>query len=68
MANASKKPTVVACPNCGTEQVWDTRNEFRPFCSARCKNNDLVAWANEDHAIPGQPLEDVFSEDLEGNY
>ena len=62
MANASKKPTVVACPNCGTEQVWDT------FCSARCKNNDLVAWANEDHAIPGQPLEDVFSEDLEGGY
>lgn len=68
MSNIAKKPPVVACPNCGTERIWDNRNTFRPFCSARCKNNDLVAWANEDHAIPGQPLEDVFSEDLEGNY
>lgn len=68
MSNIAKKPPVVACPNCGTELIWDSRNTFRPFCSARCKNNDLVAWANEDHAIPGQPLEDVFSEDLNGNY
>jgi endogenous inhibitor of DNA gyrase (YacG/DUF329 family) len=68
MSNVVKKPPVVACPNCGTELIWDSRNIFRPFCAARCKNNDLVAWANEDHTIPGQPLEDVFSEDLDGNY
>ncbi|CAA0096272.1 DNA gyrase inhibitor YacG [Zhongshania aliphaticivorans] len=68
MSYSTTKPPLVPCPNCGTEQIWDSNNTFRPFCSARCKNNDLVAWANEDHAIPGQPLEDVFSEDLDRGY
>ncbi|CAA0083043.1 DNA gyrase inhibitor YacG [Zhongshania aliphaticivorans] len=65
MNTPNTKTSKVPCPNCGTELIWDKQNSFRPFCSANCKNNDLVAWANEEHAIPGEPMEDVFSDDLE---
>ena len=28
------------------------KNTFRPFCSERCKQIDLGAWADEKYAIP----------------
>lgn len=40
------------CPNCRTETVWEG-NPHRPFCSARCKNVDLAAWADEEYRIAG---------------
>jgi len=36
---------------------WSTDNPYRPFCSERCKQIDLGAWADEKFAIPGAPLE-----------
>ena len=30
----------------------------RPFCSARCKNNDLGAWASEAYGVEAKPRED----------
>ena len=27
-------------------------NEFRPFCSERCKLLDFGAWANEEYSFP----------------
>jgi hypothetical protein len=27
-------------------------NEFRPFCSERCKLLDFGAWADGDYALP----------------
>jgi endogenous inhibitor of DNA gyrase (YacG/DUF329 family) len=45
------KPTVVNCPTCGKEHVWDTNNRFRPFCSERCKMIDLGKWANEEYRV-----------------
>ena len=42
----------VKCPTCQKQQVWDSQNPFRPFCSERCKLIDLGAWANEEYQIP----------------
>ena len=43
---------VVKCPTCSTPVVWSAVSPFRPFCSDRCKNVDLGAWASERYAIP----------------
>lgn len=45
--------TVVACPTCSTQVEWTPANKFRPFCSERCKQIDLGAWAEEKYTIPG---------------
>ena len=37
-------PRTFPCPRCGEPSVWEG-NEFRPFCSERCKLIDLGAWA-----------------------
>jgi uncharacterized protein len=42
---------VVKCPNCGKETEY-RGNEFRPFCSERCKMLDFGAWADEEYALP----------------
>lgn len=55
----------VKCPGCGEVQAWDSSNPYRPFCSEQCKNQDFVAWANEEHHIPGSSeYDDLLSEDL----
>lgn len=41
----------VRCPICGRETVYEG-NEFRPFCSERCKLLDFGAWANEEYNLP----------------
>lgn len=45
------KITIVHCPTCGQTVEWTRDNEFRPFCSARCKLIDLGTWAAEGYAI-----------------
>ncbi|MFZ2389869.1 MAG: DNA gyrase inhibitor YacG [Polaromonas sp.] len=42
----------VVCPACGGPSVYAPSNPFRPFCSQRCKNIDLGAWASEDFRLP----------------
>lgn len=44
--------TVVNCPTCGKKVEWTEKNKYRPFCSERCKQIDLGAWAEEKYAIP----------------
>lgn len=48
----TKKPLVVACPQCGKEIVWSSENKYRPFCSERCKMIDLGQWAKEEYRVP----------------
>ena len=31
-----------------------TGNEFRPFCSERCKMLDFGAWVDEEYALPAE--------------
>ena len=45
--------TVVKCPICGRETEFEN-NEFRPFCSERCKILDLGSWADESYALPAE--------------
>lgn len=60
------KPLTVACPTCAAPVEWTATNPYRPFCCERCKLIDLGAWAAEEHAIAGNPLEDeLFSGDLD---
>jgi uncharacterized protein len=47
---------LVECPNCGVESEYNG-NEFRPFCSERCKLIDFGAWADEEYALPAEPSE-----------
>lgn len=54
------------CPKCKTDLEWDSQNPNKPFCSERCKNHDLVAWANEKNKFPGSPdWDDILSGDIE---
>jgi len=49
----------VPCPRCGKETGWGEANLFRPFCSARCKQIDLGAWASEEYRISGSKQDEV---------
>lgn len=37
------------CPICGKPRV----PEHSPFCSARCRDRDLVKWLDDGYALPG---------------
>ncbi len=53
---------IVNCPQCGKKVVWEPTNRFRPFCSERCKTNDLSQWAQESYRIP-EPIDSTESEE-----
>lgn len=48
---------VVRCPGCGGESLYAPSNPSRPFCSARCRNNDFGAWASEAYGVAAKPNE-----------
>lgn len=50
---------LVRCPGCGGQSVYAPSNRFRPFCSERCKNLDLGAWASEDFRLPEETPTDA---------
>jgi uncharacterized protein len=53
------QPRLVRCPTCGGDSVYAVSNPYRPFCSERCKNLDLGAWASEDFRVPEEtPADD----------
>lgn len=54
---------LVKCPTCGKEVEY-TGNEFRPFCSERCKLLDFGAWADEEYNLPVE-LSPLGDEDIE---
>lgn len=54
----------VVCPNCGGKSIYAPSNLFRPFCSERCKNMDLGAWASEGFRLPAEapPDDQVYGD------
>ena len=62
--SASQPLKIVVCPTCGGDSVYAPTNTFRPFCSERCKNIDLGAWANEDFRMPTEapPEDETFGD------
>ena len=55
--------TLVKCPRCGREIEFEG-NEYRPFCSERCKLIDFGAWADEEYALPTETAE-LTEEDVQ---
>jgi uncharacterized protein len=52
-SNSSGTPVkTVRCPGCGGLSVYGPQNPYRPFCSERCKQMDLGAWASESFKLP----------------
>lgn len=49
------------CPVCSKAVEW-RGNEFRPFCSERCKLIDFGGWVNEEYGVPAEeapPFEEM---------
>jgi len=46
----------VQCPTCDKAVIWQSENQYRPFCSKRCQLIDLGDWADENHKI-SQPMQ-----------
>ena len=54
----------MACPICNKDGV----PQYRPFCSKRCADIDLGRWLRGTYVIPGQPLDDLASDEaLDGD-
>lgn len=43
----------IKCPIC-KKSVEYKDNEFRPFCSERCKLLDLGAWVDGEYSLPSE--------------
>ncbi len=54
---------IVDCPTCGKKIEWTEANKYRPFCSERCKQIDLGAWAEEKYKIAGKPPDEEADPD-----
>ena len=69
MSAASTPARVIRCPGCGGPSVYASTNEFRPFCSARCKNQDFGAWASECYAVDADtpPKDPATGDEADGN-
>jgi endogenous inhibitor of DNA gyrase (YacG/DUF329 family) len=54
---APKRPP--RCPMCGRPR----HERFRPFCSAACRDRDLLNWLGGRYAIPAIEVEDDGGEE-----
>jgi len=50
-----KRARWVRCPACGKQAPYGAENPARPFCSMRCRNVDLGAWASESYRVASTP-------------
>ena len=56
----------VKCPSCKKMTLYSKENPFRPFCSDRCRTNDLGAWASEAFRVPTEDRVDIDRKNTEG--
>jgi len=56
------KARQVPCPACRGPSLYGPVNPWRPFCSERCRTQDLGAWANEDYRVAAPPSADEIDE------
>ena len=54
---------MINCPNYEKKVSIDSSNEYRPFCSKKCKLIDLGEWANEGKKISRPIQSEDFYED-----
>jgi len=55
MPAADSAPVCVFCRRRPVDPAW------RPFCSQRCKLQDLARWADGTYRVPGEPAADEES-------
>jgi len=48
---------IVQCPQCDKDVPWQQEQQWKPFCSERCKLIDLGEWASEGHKIAGEVMQ-----------
>lgn len=48
---SQKPPRIVKCPTCAKPVPWTPDSRYRPFCSERCRQIDLGAWAAERYRV-----------------
>lgn len=53
-ASSDAPPRIVTCPTCGGDSIYSPANSYRPFCSQRCKQIDLGAWASENFRMAAE--------------
>jgi len=60
-------PQKVKCPICKQETPWEG-NPLRPFCSERCRMQDLGNWASGQYTVPVEEFdsESELQETLKG--
>ena len=51
------QPLCVFCRRHAVEQAW------RPFCSERCKLQDLARWADGTYSVAAEPVDEADSDD-----
>ncbi len=51
MSQTAGTPRSVNCPTCGKAVQWTAASTWRPFCSQRCRQIDLGAWATESYRV-----------------
>jgi endogenous inhibitor of DNA gyrase (YacG/DUF329 family) len=51
------QPLCVFCRARPVEHAW------RPFCSERCKLQDLARWADGAYRVPAEPIDDEDDSD-----
>lgn len=56
---------VVKCPTCARQVPWLPEQQFKPFCSERCRLIDLGEWVMEEKRIPGEPVLEENNEQLD---
>jgi len=52
-------PPPPRCVRCSRPQAA----AFAPFCSAGCKDRDLLDWLEERHVVPGPPTDEALDSD-----
>jgi len=62
MTNEAKPTMKFSCPMC--KKVVKRTNDDFPFCSPRCRTNDLGQWASGEYRIAAEPV--IISDDFEG--
>mgnify|MGYP001770763725 CR=1 FL=1 len=62
LSTGSSEMPKVTCPICGKQTDWEG-NEYRPFCTERCKLLDLGAWVSGEYGLPVEPAS-LTDEDL----
>jgi len=57
VASSQDAPMCVFCRRQPVDSVW------RPFCSERCKIQDLARWASGTYRVPAEPVTQEDSEE-----